>query len=76
MPTVLDIAGVDIPEGLDGRSTLPFLSPQKEKIREYLPLVFNQNFGITDGRYNYCWFGDEGLEMLFDHDNDPRECRG
>jgi len=73
MPTVLDIAGVEIPDGLDGKSLLPCLEGSKEVLHPYLPNVFTDNYGITDGRYNYCWFGDNGLEMLFDHDTDPRE---
>ncbi len=73
MPTVLDIAGLDRPEGVDGRSVLPFLANRQDRIRDYLPTVFNQNFGISDGRFNYCWFGDTGYEMLFDLDTDPRE---
>ena len=73
MPTILDIAGVSIPENIDGRSTLPFLAPSTERIREYLPIVCGQSFGMTDGRYSYSWFGDTGKELLFDHDNDPRE---
>jgi len=73
MPTILDVAGVAIPEGLDGKSLLPALYGDDSPNHDHLPTVFGQNFGIADGRYNYCWFGDEGQEMLFDHDSDPRE---
>ena len=75
MPTVLDIAGLTCPNEMEGTSLLPYLAGETKAVRDYLPLVFNQNFGITDGRWKYCWFGDEGLEMLFDLDEDPRECR-
>ena len=74
MPTVLDIAGLTCPNEMEGTSLLPYLAGETKAVRDYLPLVFNQNFGITDGRWKYCWFGDEGLEMLFDLDEDPREC--
>jgi arylsulfatase A-like enzyme len=73
MPTVLDITGTPIPEGLHGRSLLPCLTGE-QKVREHQVVVYDQNFGITDGRWNYCWFGDTGHELLFDLDNDPREC--
>ena len=74
MPTVLDITGTPIPEGLHGRSVLPFMTGGDDRIREHQVVVYDQNFGITDGRYNYCWFGDTDIEMLFDLENDPREC--
>lgn len=73
MPTILNIAGIEKPENITGSSTLPFLVEGDDKIREYLPVVCGQSFGLTDGRYSYSWFGDTGVELLFDHDNDPRE---
>ncbi len=75
MPTLLDIANIEIPADLDGKSLLPCLEGSEAVVHETLPTVFNDNYGITDGKYNYCWFGDNGLEMLFDHDEDPREER-
>lgn len=74
MPTVLDITGTTIPDGLDGRSVLPHLTGA-DRIRDHQVVVYDQNFGITDGRWNYCWFGTSGDELLFDLDNDPREER-
>ena len=74
MPSVLEAVGLDCPDSLQGKSVLPFLRPNQGCIRDYQINVFNQNFGCSDGRYNYCWFGDRGQEMLFDLDNDPREC--
>lgn len=73
MPTVLDITGTPIPEGIHGRSVLPFLQNGDSRIRDHQVVVYDQNFGITDGRYQYCWFGDTDVDLLFDLEQDPRE---
>jgi len=45
MPTVLDIAGVEHPEGLQGRSLLPLIQGRKEKDRGHVFVEFNENAG-------------------------------
>ena len=49
MPTVLDVAGVDMPSGIDGRSFLPLLRGEKQGGRERVFTQFHQ----TAGRRNY-----------------------
>ena len=49
MPTVLDITGVDMPSGSDGRSFLPLLRGEKQDGRERVFTQFHQ----TAGRRNY-----------------------
>ena len=29
---------------------------------------------LSDGRSKYIWYGDEGIEFLFDQQNDLRDC--
>ncbi len=45
MPTVLDIAGVDHPPGLQGRSFLPLLLGKKQSGREMVIKEYNENAG-------------------------------
>jgi N-sulfoglucosamine sulfohydrolase len=49
MPTILDVAGIDAPDGMDGRSFLPVLRGEKQEGRE---LVFTQ-FHQTSARRNF-----------------------
>ena len=76
MPTVLDMAGVDIPEGVDGRSLLPLMQGKKTAWREYLPIETSPTYHcLTDGREKYIWFVQDGREQFFDLTEDPQETR-
>ncbi|MHC4702560.1 MAG: sulfatase family protein, partial [Planctomycetota bacterium] len=45
MPTVLDIAGIDQPPGLQGRSFLPLLLGKTQQGRDYVVKEYNENSG-------------------------------
>jgi arylsulfatase A-like enzyme len=80
MPTVLDAAGVDIPESVDGASLMPLLRDEDVVWRDYIhgectPMV-TINSGmqfITDGKEKYIYYPGRGEEQFFDLVNDPVE---
>lgn len=45
MPTFFEIAGIPVPEGLDGRSFLPVLKGEQQSGREYVYTEFTENSG-------------------------------
>lgn len=81
MPTLLDAAGVAVPETCDGQSLVPFVRGAAPAWREYLhgehvrhPAPESGNHYLTDGRWKYVWFQHTGTEQLFDLTTDPGEC--
>ena len=77
MPTLLDCAGLAVPEGLDGRSLLPVLRGEPgghEVIHGEHPTFGQTVQWLTDGREKYVWWSADGREQLFDLEADPREC--
>lgn len=77
LPTFCELADVEIPDNVTGRSVLSLL--RDEKWRAYLhgehsPFAQMENgmHYLTDGLWKYIWFGD-GQEQLFDLRDDPRE---
>ncbi|MBQ7700703.1 MAG: sulfatase-like hydrolase/transferase [Clostridia bacterium] len=80
VPTVLDICGLEKPDGLQGVSLMPYLTGDKpEKIRKYALVTYNgQQFGlytqrmITDGHIKYVWNCSDMDELYF-LDSDPDE---
>lgn len=78
MPTLLDLAGLPIPETVDGVSLAPYLRGEEPAAaREWLHgehVLLGQSLQwVTDGHVKYLWASGEGTEELFDLDADPGE---
>ena len=80
MPTLLDIAGADIPEGVEGRSLMPLIRDEKSSWRTFLhgecaivPTLDSGMQYLTDGRRKYIWYPGTGNQHYFDLENDPDE---
>ncbi|HIT74832.1 MAG TPA: arylsulfatase [Candidatus Avipropionibacterium avicola] len=80
MPTLLEAAGLPIPETCTGRSVLPLAHGDSDGWREY---IHGEHAGqydyddgmhyLTDGHQKYVWYSQTGREHLFDLDTDPDE---
>lgn len=77
MPTLLDCAGLDVPDGLDGRSVVPLARAEADSIRPWIHgehTVFGQSVQwVTDGFEKYIWWSELGEEQFFDLVRDPEE---
>lgn len=80
MPTLLDAAGLPVPDSVEGTSLMPHLRGEKSEWREYLHgeccNMGGQGTGmqyLTDGRWKYIWLPGWNREQLFDLANDPQE---
>jgi arylsulfatase A-like enzyme len=82
MPTLLDMAGVDIPDSVDGSSLTPLLRGEEPPWRAHVHLECATGsrepsgfHALTDGKEKYVWFAGDGREQFFDLSADPTECR-
>ncbi len=80
MPTLLDIAGVDVPERVEGRSLMPLIRGEQPSWRTFLhgecaivPTLDSGMQYLTDGRRKYIWYPGTGNQHYFDLENDPDE---
>jgi len=82
MPTILDAAGLPIPDTCTGKSLLPVMRGEATQVRDLLhgehAGCYDYDHGhhfLTDGRRKYVWYTQTGREHLFDLDEDPQEGR-
>jgi arylsulfatase A-like enzyme len=80
LPTCLEMAGMPVPDGLDGRSLLPLVrQPVQSSVRDTILGEFGhagfRSFMVSDGKWKYIWFEEDGVELLFDLQHDPKETR-
>lgn len=79
MPTLLDLAGVPVPDTVDGRSLRPAMA-EGAAVRDHLhgehvigSLGRHGLHWIRSERHKYLWFSGDGHEQLFDLVEDPQE---
>ncbi len=72
-PTLAGLAGIDVPEHLEGTSLVPLLEdPGAEWNRPAISTHLFGNHAVRGERYRYIRYVD-GSEELYDHDTDPNE---
>jgi len=82
MPTLLEIAGIEVPDTVEGQSLLPLMRGEDVSWRSYVHIECASggslealgNHALTDGKEKYIWFTQEGREQIFDLSADPGEC--
>lgn len=86
--TILDLAGVPVPDVYDGRSLVPVVRDTETNVRETLPIVQcwgpapTRCLSVLNGRFKYVYwyYGDEKRDLepteeLYDLASDPYELR-
>jgi uncharacterized sulfatase len=77
-PTLAELCGLPAPRGVDGTSLVPLLEdpggPWKKPAFTVTPREKGWGRSVRTERYRYTEWPD-GSAQLFDHDNDPGECR-
>lgn len=73
-PTVCDLAGGDVPAGLDGQSLQPVIQGQATGVRDTLFLCYRDvQRSVRDERYKLIRYPQVNVTQLFDLEADPHE---
>ena len=73
-PTLCDLTGLAVPEGVEGASLAPILHGQRDQVRDSLFTLYRDNQrAIRDARYKLIRFTKTGKTLLFDLGLDPHE---
>ncbi|OGV50566.1 MAG: hypothetical protein A2017_20500 [Lentisphaerae bacterium GWF2_44_16] len=84
MPTLLDAAGIPVPDSVDGKSLMPLITGKDSSWREYIhgeiaALADSSNIPqtgmqyLTDGKRKYIWHPGTNEEFFFNLEIDPKE---
>lgn len=77
MPTLIELAGGEVPSGLDGVSLCPVMRSEQADAHKFIHGEHSGgrlgNHFIVTKRDKYIWFDESGKEQYFDLINDPNE---
>ena len=74
-PTLCDLAGLPVPQNIDGRSIVNSDIPLRDIYISQCQESPNQLYMAFDGRYKYCYSESGGIEELYDLKKDKNELR-
>jgi len=78
MPTLLNLAGIDVPPTCDGTSIASIWEDGDAPFREYAFGRYGYgntaHYGLTDSRMKYMYWVEGRIEQLFNVTEDPNEC--
>ncbi len=78
LPTLVKLAGGEVPKDVDGQDLLAVLE-KKQEPRKYVEMVSEmgmlESIGLTDGKMKYIWYMEDQCEQLFDLEKDPMELK-
>jgi arylsulfatase A-like enzyme len=73
-PTVCDLAGTEVPGGLDGKSLKPVIEGKSSGVRDTLFLAYRDvQRAVRDSRYKLLRYPQVNVTQLFDLQSDPDE---
>jgi arylsulfatase A-like enzyme len=73
-PTIAELADVEIPETVEGKSLVPVMEGKQDGVRDTLYLTYEKYMrGLTDGRWKLIRYPHINYTQLFDLKNDPYE---
>ena len=76
-PTLCELTGLKTPNTVEGKSLLPLLTGERNKISDAVFSRFKDGESVRTERYLYTEYRDESgklyAKMLYDHKNDPEE---
>ncbi|MGE3808045.1 MAG: sulfatase-like hydrolase/transferase, partial [Gemmataceae bacterium] len=73
-PTVADLVGAKVPEGLDGKSLVPVIQGKKEAVRDTLFLSYrNVMRAVRKGEWKLIRYPQVNISQLFNVVHDPDE---
>jgi arylsulfatase A-like enzyme len=73
-PTLCELAGVPIPQSVDGRSLVPVLDGRAAGVRDSLFTAYlDAQRAVRDERYKLIVYPEAGEAQLFDLERDPHE---
>jgi arylsulfatase A-like enzyme len=73
MPTILSLAGTDIPSKVEGKDLTPLLKGQVESVRDFTLIEIRGNTSIVTSRWKMGINHHDGDGDLYDLKNDPNE---
>lgn len=78
LPTIADLAEVEVPGPIDGKSMASALQGERGIGHDCIYGLCggaHHNHWLVHGKYKYIWFPKTNEEQLFDLTNDPKECK-